>query len=147
MGFISNNLMNEEKVVYNGTLHWIIFIPGAVVIVIGILCFSVPVLAGLLIIIGLIMCVGAYIKKITTEIAVTNKRLLGKTGLIRRDTIDLNLKKVESLYADQGIFARMLDYGTVRIVGTGGSSFKVRGVDKPIAFKKAANEQIDTAQA
>ncbi len=146
MGFISDNLMKEEEVVYEGKLHWIIFVPGIVLIVIGFLCFSLPGLAAILIMIGLAMILAAYIKKVTTEIAVTNKRVLGKTGLIRRDTIDLNLKKVESLYADQGIFGRILNYGAVRIVGTGGSSFRVNGVDKPIEYKKAANEQIDIAQ-
>lgn len=148
MSWISESLMNGESIVYEGHLHWIMFAPGIFLVVIGAACSAgVPVLGVLLILGGIFSLIGAAIRQATTEIAVTNKRVLGKTGFIRRDTIDLNLSKVESLYADQGILGRMLDYGAVRIKGTGGSNFIVKSVSTPIAYKKAANEQIDAMQS
>jgi len=124
MSWISENLMENEKIVYQGQLHWIMFAPGAFLILVGILIIAVFVpFSVLLVVWGLGLIVSASVRRATTEIAVTNKRVLGKTGFIRRDTIDLNLSKIESLYADQSILGRMLDYGAVRIKGTGGSSF------------------------
>lgn len=147
MGFISENLLKDETVAYQARLHWVIYMPAGVCGIFFLISFAAPFLLGIFFIATLWFGVSAYVRQTTTEIAVTNKRLLGKTGFIKRDTIDLNLKKVESLYADQGLFGRMFDYGAVRIVGTGGSSFMVKGVLDPVAFKRAANEQIDAAQA
>ncbi len=143
MSWVSENLMKDENIIYQGKLHWIIFVPGAILVVLGIGLWRVQPLSVVLILAGLIFVVRGFVKRSTTEIAVTNKRVIGKTGLIRRDTIDLNLAKVESLYADQGLFGRMLGYGAVRIKGTGGSSFVVKSVMAPMQYKTAANEQID----
>jgi uncharacterized membrane protein YdbT with pleckstrin-like domain len=55
------------------------------------------------------------------EFAITNKRVIIKTGLISRKTFEMNHSKIESVNVDQGIVGRILGYGTVRIVGSGGS--------------------------
>lgn len=147
MGFINENLLKDEAVAYKAQLHWVIYMPACICGVLFLATLAIPIVTELFLIAAIWFAISAYMKQTTTEIAVTNKRLLGKTGFIKRDTIDLNLKKVESLYADQNIFGRMFDYGAVRIVRTGGSNFVVKGVLSPVAFKRAANEQIDTAQA
>lgn len=148
MGFISENLIKDETVIHQGKLHKVIYMPAAAAGLWGlILIFGVPVLGTLLILLAGYLAFQAWMRETTTEIALTNKRLLGKTGFIKRDTIDLNLKKVESLYADQDLLGRMWNYGSIRVVGTGGSSFIVKGIDDPVAFKRAASSEIDAAQA
>ena len=58
----------------------------------------------------------------TTEIAVTNRRVIYKRGLISRHTAEMNMDKVASVEVDQSIFGRLWGYGSVRILGTGGAS-------------------------
>jgi uncharacterized membrane protein YdbT with pleckstrin-like domain len=149
MGYISENLMKNEVITYRGCLHWVIYAPavafGVLTLVFAALKF--PILAAICLLLAAWGVLAAWMRQHTTEFAVTNKRVIGKTGFIKRDTIDLNLAKVESLYADQGVWGRMFSYGAVRIVGTGGSNFIVKGALNPVAFKRAANEQIDAAQS
>ncbi len=56
----------------------------------------------------------------STELAVTNKRIITKSGLIQRNTTEMFLEKVESIQVDQGILGRIFDFGSITISGTGG---------------------------
>ena len=56
-----------------------------------------------------------------TEIAVTDRRVIYKRGFITRHTVEMNMDKVASVDVDQSILGRMLDYGTVHVIGTGGA--------------------------
>ena len=69
--------------------------------------------------IGLIFLIWAYIRYKTTEFAVTDRRIIAKTGLISRSTVELFLDKVEALHVDQSVWGRLLDFGTIIIRGTG----------------------------
>lgn len=53
--------------------------------------------------------------------AVTNKRVIIKTGLISRRTVELNLAKIENIAVDQGMWGRMMGFGKETVVGTGGT--------------------------
>ena len=54
-----------------------------------------------------------------TEMAVTDRRIIYKRGLIRRMTAEMNIEKVESVSVGQSILGRILDYGTIDVRGTG----------------------------
>jgi uncharacterized membrane protein YdbT with pleckstrin-like domain len=70
-----------------------------------------------------------------TEIAVTNRRIIYKKGFIRRQTNEMNMDKVESVQVDQSILGRMLDYGTVTILGTGEGFEMLRTIAGPIKLR------------
>ena len=70
-----------------------------------------------------------------TEIAVTNRRVIYKKGLIRRQTNEMNMDKVESVQIDQSILGRMLDYGNVTILGTGEGFETLRTIASPIELR------------
>jgi uncharacterized membrane protein YdbT with pleckstrin-like domain len=70
-----------------------------------------------------------------TEIAVTNRRVIYKKGLIRRQTNEMNMDKVESVQIDQSILGRMLDYGDVTILGTGEGFETLRTIAGPIELR------------
>jgi uncharacterized membrane protein YdbT with pleckstrin-like domain len=55
-----------------------------------------------------------------TEIAATDRRVIYKKGLIRRQTNEMNMDKVESVQIDQSILGRMLDYGASTATATPG---------------------------
>jgi uncharacterized membrane protein YdbT with pleckstrin-like domain len=70
------------------------------------------------------------------EFAITNHRIIVKIGLISRRTLEMNLNKVETVNVDQSILGRMLGYGTIRIVGTGGTNEVFENISHPIEFRK-----------
>ena len=93
--------------------------------------------------IGLIFLAIAYIRYKSTELAVTTKRIIVKYGFIRRQTIEINLNKAESIQVDQGILGRLFDFGTLVISGTGTSHAPLTGISEPMAFRKAFIEAQD----
>jgi uncharacterized membrane protein YdbT with pleckstrin-like domain len=79
----------------------------------------------------------------TTEFAVTNKRVLAKTGWIRRQTLELLLLKVESISVHQGILGRLLNFGVVTVTGTGGTKESFKAITDPVAFRSKINQIIE----
>jgi uncharacterized membrane protein YdbT with pleckstrin-like domain len=73
----------------------------------------------------------------TTEIAVTNSRLLYKRGLVARAVYEIAVNRIESTNVIQGILGRILDYGVLVIKGTGVGEIDLPPIEHPIAFKKA----------
>lgn len=80
------------------------------------------------------------IDRYSNEFAITNKRIIVKTGLICRKTLELNLSKIESVNVDQSILGRMLGYGTIRIIGTGGTREEFLNISNPIELRKNFQE-------
>jgi len=94
-----------------------------------------------------IFCVNSLIIKRTTELAITSKRVIVKTGLIRRNTTELNHSKVESFSVDQGILGRILGFGTLVLTGTGGGKTKISNIASPLDFRRKAMETVDASQS
>jgi len=78
----------------------------------------------------------ALIQRRTTELAITNRRVIAKVGLISRKTWEINATKVEGVEVDQSIFGRIFGYGTVSVKGTGGGIAPLRNIDDPVEFRK-----------
>jgi uncharacterized membrane protein YdbT with pleckstrin-like domain len=74
--------------------------------------------------------------------AVTNRRVLIKTGMVSRRTLDLMLARVESIGVEETAFGRMLGYGSVVVRGTGGTPEPFRRIAHPQEFRRAVQEQI-----
>jgi uncharacterized membrane protein YdbT with pleckstrin-like domain len=117
--YVDNNLIKDEKVEYETTYHWIIF------------CNLWALLT---------LFIGPLIHKLTDEFAITNKRVIIKTGLISRKTFEMNHSKIESVNVDQGILGRILGYGTIRITGSGGTKESFPRILKPLEFRKKFQE-------
>lgn len=117
--YVNNNLVGNEIVEYETNYHWIIYI-------------SLGSLLSLFL--------SPLIDQWTSEFAITNKRLIIKTGLIARRTLEMNLSKIESVNVDQSIMGRILGYGTLRIIGTGGTKEVFRNIKNPLVFRKRFQE-------
>ena len=91
--------------------------------------------------IGLLFLLAAWIDSITTELAVTTKRVISKRGLISRKTVELNLAKVEAIGVNQSILGRILGYGTVTVVGTGGTKEPFLYIASPLEFRRVVQAQ------
>ncbi len=86
---------------------------------------------------GIVFLIREWFGWWTTEIAVTNLRVIYKTGLVKRRTKEMNMDKVESVEVDQSILGRILDYGKVTITGTGAGLEALSGVAQPIELRNS----------
>jgi len=76
----------------------------------------------------------------TDECVVTSKRVIFKTGLIITKTLEMNLTKIESLSVEQSILGKILDYGTIKVKGTGGTVETFLKVNRPLEIRKKIQE-------
>ncbi|MDR2012675.1 MAG: PH domain-containing protein [Rhodanobacter sp.] len=148
MSYVQSNLMPNEQVTAIGKIHWAIYVSGTLFILLGIYFVSAAHGAGgglgaLLVIVGLFWLIRAWLYSFSTELAVTNKRVIAKFGLIRRSTVELLHSKVESFNVEQSILGRTLNYGTVIVHGTGGGRTPIRGIAEPLEFRKQALTAIE----
>jgi uncharacterized membrane protein YdbT with pleckstrin-like domain len=132
--YVEDALVKGEKVVHLGKVSlWSLWH----LLVFGVLLLPVAV--------GLVLLVLAYIRFKSTEMAVTTKRVIVKHGFIRRNTIEINLNKIESLQVEQGVLGRIFNFGTIVVAGTGASHAPIAGIADPMAFRKAFVEAQDGA--
>jgi len=77
------------------------------------------------------------------ELAMTNKRVISKKGFIRRDTSELKLSKLETIEIKQSVLGRILGFGKIICIGTGGSETFIDNIDHPLEFRKKFLEYTD----
>ena len=149
MNYINNNLQSGEEIKYVAKLHFFLFVQPLVLLLIGALLASSPKeisamthYAGLLILFfGLVSLVQRLLVKIGSSYAVTNKRVILKTGVISRRAVDLVLAKCEGLHIKQSVLARIFNFGTITVT-TGGASSSYPFIANLLAFKREINSQI-----
>lgn len=152
MSFIEKNLANNEKIVYKGNLHWWIYMKNILLIVFGVIIINTAKnnlgsgVGGVLVMIALIGLVGAYMRSKSSEFVVTNRRIMLKTGVLRRKLVELQLNRAEGLSVDQGIIGRMFNFGSI-IVTSGGVKEVFSPIAKPYEFKKQVNNAIEESFA
>ena len=97
--------------------------------------------------VGLIFLAVAYVRYKSVELAVTTKRVMVKHGFIRRQTVEMNLNKVESIQVERGVLGRVFNFGTLIVAGTGTSHAPLAGIADPMGFRKAFIEAQDGNKA
>ncbi|PIZ12486.1 MAG: MFS transporter permease [Elusimicrobia bacterium CG_4_10_14_0_8_um_filter_37_32] len=149
MRYIESNLMEGEQVVYRTRIHWIVFLWPLVWLALGILVAQDmrAGVSGFFLLIGIISCISALINFLTSEFGITNKRIIAKSGFIRRNSLELFLNKLESVQVNQGIVGRLFNYGTVVVTGTGGTKSKFPKVAKPLALRNEVQRHLSTFQS
>ena len=148
MSYISDNLIPNERILYRTSLHWKIFVPAVLLLL---LCIPVIVMAidgGLnpylslgLLGIPLIAFLSAFLTWHFSEFGVTDKRVLIKTGIVGRHTLETLLTKVENIGVEQSLWGRLFGFGTIYVTGTGSTKETFPGIDTPLEFRK----QIEAA--
>jgi uncharacterized membrane protein YdbT with pleckstrin-like domain len=149
MSFIEKNLANNERIVYKAKLHWVIYLRGILLIAFGFLFGAsakdsqgLMAFGGFLVFCGIISLISAYMKASSSEFVVTNRRVMLKTGVLKRHFIELQLNRADGLSVDQGIMGRIMDYGSI-IVVSGGSREVFSPIAGPYEFKKQINNAIE----
>ena len=75
------------------------------------------------------------LRLIGTEMGITSKRLIYKTGIIGRKTNEIKVNKIETVEMSQSILGRIFGYGNVKITGTGVSDIKLVFLQDPLKVK------------
>jgi uncharacterized membrane protein YdbT with pleckstrin-like domain len=125
MSYIDDSLIEGEQILHRARVSWW---SQFGLVLLGILL--------LVVVIGLGFLIVAWIKVRSTEIAITNRRVIAKFGFIKRHTVEINLEKVEALKVEQGFWGRMLNYGTIFISGAGTSVAPIADIADPLVFRR-----------
>ena len=161
MSYVEKHLIPGETLQYQTRLHWavmlghlligMLFALAAIVVPLllrptpgphrdssgGTILFALVCLAVAAILIGL-----GILKRSATEIAVTNRRVIVKMGVVSRRTLELLLPRIESVGVEESVIGRLLGYGTVTIRGTGGTPEVFEKIAHPLEFRQQVQRQI-----
>ena len=136
--------MPGESVIYQAKLHWIVYAWAAVLGGAGVVLLvagAPAAVPGAMLLAGIAGFV-AYVKSVTSEFALTDRRVLMKVGWIRRRSVETLLGKVEAIVVEQGIGGRLLDYGTIVVTGTGGTRERFDRIAAPLDFRRQVQAQV-----
>lgn len=140
MSYIKANLLAGEEVVYEGKLsvmsHWKSFLVALIFL------YAAVQSGGYYALVSVIAILSVIIACLTSEFAITNKKVMAKWGLIRRGTIDQNLGKIDGVVLDQSIPGRVLNYGDVVIVSAGIKT-PLPSIHNPAEFRKQILQILD----
>lgn len=144
-----------EHIVHVGRVSFVAILSpllgGAFLIVVAIGLLLMPVgslgvthaLAGIAAALGVVVIVVALVRRASTELAVTNRRVIAKFGLIARSTVEMNLAKIESVRVEQTVMGRLFGFGSIIVTGTGSTMDPIRFIANAIAFRQAIQAATD----
>ena len=162
--YVNSVLMGDERIEYQTELHWIIYIKGLFLTALGgvlsvylrdlmhmflggipsqafeqMLAWGTAAIVGL----GCLFLLHAYIKQTSTELVVTNRRVIAKFGVISRATYEIMLSRVEGANVEQSVLGRILGFGSIVVHGTGGGISPIDLVSNPRAFQSYLVHEIN----
>ena len=156
MSYVDKSLIPGESVQAKAKLHWLIYVWPLVLLVAGLalviwarrldsnaMALAGTGLGGIIALFGAAKWIHAFINGATTELAVTNFRVIAKKGLIERQTVEQILNRVDSIEVTQSLVGRMLDYGSIMITGTGVTHTPFSMIADPLGFRRAVHTAIE----
>lgn len=167
MSYITKSLVPGETLLFETRHHWVVLIgpvllslllgvPGALILADAVAEKNgsgvqqlnsigpepLAAIGAALLLAALIIFAYGLAKRNATEMAVTNRRVLIKTGMASRRTLDMVLGKVESIAVQETFLGRMLGYGSVVVRGTGGTPESFVMIAHPQQFRHSVQQQI-----
>ena len=148
MKYVERVLQPDETVVYLTSLHWLIYSRAVLLALLAAVCLiasgqvggqaaaiALEMVGGVLALLAALSGLRAVIMRATTELAITDRRVIYKTGIFQRHTLEMNRSKIETVGVDQSILGRVLGYGTIIVRGTGGSFEPIPFIGEPLTFR------------
>jgi len=162
VGYVEKNLVPGERVVYQTRLHWIVMLGH---VVLGLLLMGLggyvlvyayrhqqmqlttlhilDVSGAAALFAGLVTWIVGSMRRNATEMAVTTRRVMIKTGIASRKTIEMLLNKVETIEVSEPTMGRMLGYGSILVIGTGGTPEQFHKMARPLEFRNQVQQEIE----
>ena len=123
--YVESNLINNESIKYEGKVSiWSLF-PHFLIGLVLLPFYGF----------GLLFWLGGIVKYCTTELAITDKRIIAKFGFISRSTVELSLERAESVQVEQGIAGRLFNFGSIVVGGAGNAQAPIPGISQPMTFR------------
>jgi len=160
LGYLEKTLSGDERVVHRGHISlwasWLTFALGGLAILFGLMLLSFVLFShfsppsGLGWFVFLVLCLPGFalimiplIRRRATELAVTNKRVIVKFGLLTTHALEIRLSKIETVRVNQGLIGRLFNYGTIVITGTGATFDPIPKISSPFEFHTALNGAME----
>lgn len=156
MSYVKRDLIQGEQLIYETGLHWSVLVWPVIIAVIvaagGVACLlqkdtNFLYAGAALFVVALVILAVAVIRRTAVEMAVTNRRVIIKTGLASRRSLEIMLAKVESIGIEESAMARLFGYGTLTIHGTGGTPEPFRRIAHPSEFRREVQQQVAAQQS
>jgi uncharacterized membrane protein YdbT with pleckstrin-like domain len=158
MSYIDGNLLPGEHIVYRTRLHWKIFVVPLLFTVFILLPITWLLANGtwshyawIPLVVALVLLAPAFIKRQSSDFAVTNKRVMMKVGVFSTRSVELLLSKIEAIAVHQTFGGRVFGYGDIVVTGSGGTKEAFSNIQAPLDLRRAVQSvtdtQLDSAQA
>jgi uncharacterized membrane protein YdbT with pleckstrin-like domain len=151
MSYIAHSLAASETLIYRARFPWF-YSAGAWLILVASAIAAVAIewewqgwIAVALLLVGAAIWLAIMVPIWTTEIGVTNQRLIYKKGLLWRKTQELQLRAIEEVNLDQGVTGRLLDFGNLELRGTGVDDIALPTLADPLGLRKALQDGMAAA--
>lgn len=148
LGYVEDSLLPNEEVQYRTGFHWIMFLKPAIILLItGFMAMTISLIpdssgVGTVFMFAFTLAFLYTMHQAalfyTAEFAVTSTRVMVSFGVVSRESRELNRARVEALQVTQSVMGRLLNYGTLTFVGTGGTPITVPFVARPLDFRRHA---------
>lgn len=156
MKYVTRVLQPGETLEYMTSYHWLVYLRAVLLLIVALIALvgsamvgninlgivtpdqvslALQIVALIFALFALFSWLRALIRRVSTELAVTDRRVIYKTGLFRRYTIEINRSKVETVGVTQSLLGRLLSFGTVTVRGTGGSFEPIQFIGDPLTFR------------
>ncbi|MGZ5428321.1 MAG: PH domain-containing protein [Thermoanaerobaculia bacterium] len=142
MSYVVKNLAPGEQILFQARYHWVRFVPGASVAVLGAVLAAasgllVPaetggtesglrsplfLVAGFLVLAGVLAMTWRALVDSFDEFAITSFRVIRKSGFVTRSVRQIPLEKVQDVNVQSTLGGRWLSYGDVELQTAGSDS-------------------------
>lgn len=161
MNYVERNLGKDEKIVLDAKISWLTLLPKAlwaILVIVGMIVLNTEVFAELenpntdtavlivnlaLVFLAAFPLLKQMLINYTTKLAVTNKRVVGKVGILRITTIDFHIDKVDNISFNAGFWGNLLKYYTITLTGTSGDKTEIKAIANAQKFKNAVTEAVE----
>jgi len=149
VAYVNSVLQPGETIKVIGRLHWINYLKAFLLLAIAVILLlygthdmtkvqrTATYVGWLVLAVSVVMLLSSWFTRQMTELSVTNHRVIYKRGFLNRHTVEMNMDKVETVDVDQSILGRMLDFGTIRVRGTGQGIERLERMATPIVLRNA----------
>ncbi|MEZ5938407.1 MAG: PH domain-containing protein [Hyphomonadaceae bacterium] len=127
MNYIDHQLADGETILVRGEFSWVQkALPWLALVFLGV------------VLVGIYLWVRESVRLATTEMVVTNRRLIVKKGLFNVDLDELTLGSLEGAHIDQSFLGRMFGMGRLLVRGRGETQLHFPTMAHPARFLAAA---------
>ena len=139
--YVEKIFTDDEKILQVAQLHWVTRVVPISCLILGLATLVFGIGVGFL-----AFAVYYHLKNKTTEMVVTNKRVINKSGIISVHLGELRNIKVESVRLHQSIWGRIFGYGNIEFTGTGTTAVVFATVAMPTKTMSRIKGVIDKAK-